>query len=166
MASVCYNLYLNTSVTPDVLRCWLVEEHDFELSATWYSEDGIPVLIKERCLVWVRPPDPDLGGPYDYKQAQTMFVTLDPNKQSTGQEFLCRVLGDILQHCPGDATVEYDVGGTLVLRRGKTVWIHSEPFTREHLFAGDFRPAKLVIGLPQPDPHVDTVLQPHTFSEK
>ena len=155
MASVTYELYIDTSTTPAMLRQWLTEEHGFKLSETWLSEDGVPVLVSERRFVWVRPPDPDGCGPYKYKQDRTVFVTLDPNKQSGGQEFLIRVVGDILQHCPGDATVEYDVGGAVLLRRSKIVWIHTDPFTREHLFAGDFRPVELVIGLPPLNPDED-----------
>ena len=161
MSSVTYNLYLNTFIAPDSLRYWLVEEHDFELSATWHTEEGISVLINKHRLVWVTPPDPDHGGPYEYKQAKTMSVRLNPNNQIGGQKFLLRLIGDILQHCQGDATVEYDVGGTVLLRRGETVWIDTDPFTREHLFAGDFHPAKLVVGLPPPD--LDLV--GHTASE-
>lgn len=109
------------------------------------------MLIGATGVVRVELPDPDNSGPHDYVQGRTLFVALNSNNKIGAFVFLFRIIGDVLQCCSGDAAVEYDSGSTFVLRRGETVWIEDDPFTREHLFAGSFRPAKLVVGLPPPD---------------
>ena len=149
--SISYKAYLDTSCTPEALRRWLVDECSFEVSTDWITTDGIPMLVSDRGVVCVEPPNLDDEGPHDYAQGRTLFIYLDSNKQKGAFEFLMQTIGDVLQHCPGDAAVEQDSGGTFVLRRGETVWVEDDPFTREHLFASRFRPAKLVIGLPPPD---------------
>ena len=149
--SLSYYLYLDTPVTPDALTSWLVEKRGFKISPDWHTTDGTPMLIGTAGVVLVETPDSDNGGPHDYQQDRTLFVMLDTNKQEGAFEFLLRIIGDVLQHCPGNAAAEHEGGGTFILRRGETVWIESEPFTREHLFAGSFRPVELLIGLPPPD---------------
>ena len=159
--SINYYLYLDTPVSSASMRRWLIDVYNFQTSTTWLARGGTSWLISKRGDVLIEPPDPDLGGPYKYKQSKTLDVILDLNNREGASEFLLRIAGDILQHCLGDATIEYDVGSTLLLRRGKTVWIDNDPFNRKHLFAGDFRPTKLVVGLPPPD--LDLV--GHTASE-
>lgn len=149
--SQSYYLYLDTSVTPDALKTWLVEERGFEISPDWHTTDGTPMLIGAAGVARVEPPDPDNGGPHDYKQDRTLFMAVNSNNQVGAFEFLLRIVGDVLQHCPGDAAVEHEGGSTIVLRRGETVWIKNDPFTREYLFAGSFRPVELLISLPLPD---------------
>lgn len=146
--SVSRILSLDTPVTPDELRELLIKGYGFEASETWRTQDGTPLLISDRGVVLVQPPDPDIGGPYEYPQSKTVEVTLDPNKQPGAHDFLFRLAGDILQYCPGDAALEPDTGGTDLLRRGDTVWVSPDPYTREHLFSGKFRPNKLIVGLP------------------
>ena len=76
------------------------------------------------------------------------MAVLNLNKRDGADEFLLGIAGAMLQHCEGNAALEWDTGGTVLLRRGDTVWIVDDPFVRRHLLAGDFRPAKLVVGLP------------------
>ena len=148
--SVNYLLYLDTPDAPDALREWLVSEHGFTVSQDWHSRDGTPWLVSNRGVVLVDSPDPGTSGPFEYRQPRTLEVVLDPNKEPAAYSFLFRLAGDILQHCRGDAVLGHDTGETILLRRGEVVWVDPDPYTREHLFSGSFRPVNLIVGLPSP----------------
>ena len=148
--SVNYFLYLDASDAPDALREWLVDEHGFRVSQDWHGRGGTPWLVSNRGVVLVEFPDPDTNGPFEYRQPRTLEVVLDPNKEPAAYSFLFRLAGDILQHCHGDAVLGHDTGEIILLRRGGVVWVDPDPYTREHLFSGSFRPVSLIVGLPPP----------------
>ena len=154
-------LFLDTPVTRTELRGWLSRDHGFALSGEEGTEADSLWLRSDRGSVIIGVPDPsEINGPFEYEQPTTLEATLYPSKGPGAYEFLDYMAGDILQRCPGDAVLAHDTGPVILVRRGETVWVDPDPFTLEHLFAGTFRPAKLVHGLPPPatpgpDPYAD-----------